>query len=122
MTRQGAERRGRLAEAVASLWLIVKGYRIVDRRVRTAHGEIDVVAWHRAPAPHGTLCFVEVKWRPTLDAGAYAVGNRQRLRLARASADFLQRAPRFAHAAVRYDVMLLAPQAWPRHVRGAWHL
>ncbi len=120
--RQAAERRGRLAEAAAALWLAMKGYRIIDRRMRTAHGEIDLVVWHRTPAPHGTLCFVEVKWRPQLDQAAEAVSGRQRLRLTRASADFLQRRPRYASAAVRYDALLLAPQAWPRHLRDAWRM
>ena len=120
--REAAERRGRLAESAAALWLIMKGYRIVDRRLRGRQGEIDLVAWHRTPSPHGTLCFVEVKWRPTLDQAAEAVNARQRERLARASLEFLQRRPAYAQAAVRFDAVLLAPQSWPRHIRDAWRV
>ena len=120
--REAAERRGRLAESAAALWLIMKGYRIVDRRLRGRQGEIDLVAWHRTPAPHGTLCFIEVKWRPTLDQAAEAVNTRQRERLARASSEFLQRRPNYAQAAVRFDAVLLAPQSWPRHIRDAWRV
>lgn len=118
--RERAERSGRLAESAAALWLVIKGYRIVDRRVRTSQGEIDIVAWRRLPAPHGTLCFIEVKWRPTLDDATLSIGVRQRLRLARAAEEFLQSRPRFQNALTRFDAILLAPQAWPRHLRDAF--
>ena len=64
------------AESKACAWLIAKGYRILARRFRTPHGEIDVVARHR----HG-LVFVEVKARGALDDAAYAVTPRQRARI-----------------------------------------
>jgi putative endonuclease len=118
--RQHAERAGRMAEAAAALWLTMKGYRILDRRVRTPAGEIDIVALQKRPAPYGTLCLVEVKWRPTLDEAVSAVGFRQRARLVRAAAAYLQRHPRLAAADLRYDALLMAPGSWPRHLRDAW--
>lgn len=118
--RRSAERAGRMAEAAAALWLVMKGYRIAARRVKTPAGEIDIVAWQRKPAPYGTLCFVEVKWRPRLDDAIQAIGPRQRERLARAAAAYLQRNARHAAADIRYDVLLLAPNTWPQHLRDAW--
>lgn len=121
MDRRTAERAGRMAEAAAALWLTMKGYRIAARRVRTPAGEIDIVAWQRRPAPHGTLCLVEVKWRPNMQDAVAAVGPRQRERLTRAAEAYLQSHPRYAAAEVRYDVLLLAPNMWPQHLRNAWH-
>lgn len=118
--RLRAERAGRLAEAAGAMWLSMKGYRILDRRVRTPVGEIDIVAKQRRPLPYGTICLIEVKWRPTLTEALYAVGERQRKRLTRAAAAYLQRHPEHAAADLRYDALLLAPGVWPRHVRDAW--
>lgn len=118
--RVEAERRGRLAEALAALFLAMKGYRLLARRFRVPQGEIDLVAWHRAPKPGGTVCFIEVKWRPTLAEATEAVSARQRLREARAAEAFLARHAYLKNAAVRFDVLLLAPGAFPRHLRDAW--
>ena len=44
MKRQHAERGGRRAEALAALWLRLKGWTILARRARTPVGEVDLVA------------------------------------------------------------------------------
>jgi putative endonuclease len=118
--RAEAERRGRLAEGAAALFLAMKGYRILARRFRVQEGEVDLVAWQKAPKPGGTVCFVEVKWRPTLEVASESISAKQRLRLARAAEAFLQRHRFLASASVRFDVILLAPASWPRHLRDAW--
>ncbi|MEQ9815290.1 MAG: YraN family protein, partial [Azospirillaceae bacterium] len=78
--RRLAERRGRRAEGVAALWLRLKGYRVLDRRVRTPVGEIDLVLRRG-----GTLVFAEVKRRVALADGMAAVGPAQRRRIGRAA-------------------------------------
>ena len=103
MKRQRAERRGRVAEWAAMLYLMCKGYRILGHRLRTPYGEVDLAAWK-----DGVLVIVEVKARNTYDAGAYAP-------TAREIVTTLQTA--FAHDAVlwrhwRKNLRLLArPQA-----------
>ena len=42
--RLAAEKRGRRSETFAALLLMLKGYRILGRRVRTHAGEIDLIA------------------------------------------------------------------------------
>ena len=42
--RQRAEAAGRRAERIAGWWLRLKGWRILDRRVRTPAGEVDIIA------------------------------------------------------------------------------
>ena len=58
MKRQKAERRGREGEAQAAAWLRLKGWSILDTRVKTPAGEIDLVARRGKQ-----IAFVEVKWR-----------------------------------------------------------
>ena len=68
MSRKRAERRGRLAEWAAMLFLVAKGYRILGHCLRTPYGEVDIAAWKA-----GVLVIAEVKARATYDAGAYAL-------------------------------------------------
>src|ERR1700743_2874595 len=106
--RQASERRGRSGETVAALWLRLKGYRILGRRVRTHAGEIDLVA----RSPRGVLCFVEVKARPDARAALESVAERQRARIERAASLFVANRPALARAAMRFDIVTVSPRAW----------
>lgn len=117
MSRQSHERAGRLAEAVAAWLLRLKGFRIVARRYATPVGEIDLVA-----ARGSLVVFVEVKQRALLDLAAAATSARQRRRIERAAATFLQRHPALRHASCRFDVVAVAPARWPLHVTDAWRI
>jgi putative endonuclease len=112
--RKLAERRGRIGEALAALWLNLHGWRIMARRVRTPLGEIDLVARRGR-----TTLFVEVKARRTSAELDLAIDE---YRLARVAAAASMLTPRFARAGddIRIDVILLAPGAFPRHIRNAW--
>jgi len=114
--RHAAEKRGRRSETLAALLLMFKGYRILDRRVRTHAGEIDLIA----RAPGGVICFVEVKARGDWRSAAESVIPRQQARIARAATLYL--APRRGLAAkgVRFDVVAVEPGRMPRHFRDAW--
>ena len=74
--RVAAFRTGLSAKSRAAAYLIAKGYRILGRRFRRPHGEIDIVARRRQ-----LLAFVEVKARRSLDEAAYAVTPRQQHRI-----------------------------------------
>ncbi len=106
---------GLSAERRACLYLIAKGYRILARRYRTPHGEIDVVAKRRA-----TLVFAEVKARNTLDDAAYSVTPRQQQRIAAAASLWLAAHPDHANLDCRFDVILIAPRRLPRHLEAAF--
>ena len=113
--RRRAEARGRLAETLAVLLLRLKGYRILARRLRLSAGEIDIVARRGR-----TVAFIEVKARLDLATAIASVTPRQRQRLLRAAAQFAARDPRHSTADFRFDLMLVAPGQWPRHVVDAW--
>ena len=113
--RRRAERRGKTAELLCLWHLRLKGYRILARRYKTPAGEIDLIARRG-----GTLAMIEVKARADFDAATEAVTRRQQQRIMRAVAHFLGGRPDRAVLAARFDVMLVAPRRWPRHLVDAW--
>ncbi|RYD57740.1 MAG: YraN family protein [Sphingomonadales bacterium] len=112
--RRAAELSGRDGERRAAWWLWLKGWKILDRRVRTPAGEVDLVV------RRGNLvAFVEVKTRATQAGLDFAIDERRLARVARA-AEFLM--TRYAGPGddIRVDVILIAPRALPRHIENAW--
>lgn len=114
--REDAERRGRGAESLAALWLRLKGYRILARRLKTRAGEVDLVALPIL----GPVCFIEVKQRGDALAAAQSVHAGQRTRIARAAHLYLAAHPALARRGARFDIVALAPGALPVHHRDAW--
>lgn len=106
---------GHRAETVAAVWLRLKGYRILARRYRTPRGEIDIVARRGT-----TVAMVEVKARDRLDAALEAVTPGARRRIVEAAHLWLARNPAYADATLRFDVLLIAPGRWPKHVPNAF--
>jgi len=113
--RVAAFRTGISAESRAAAFLMAKGYRILAKRYRTPHGEIDLVARRR-----NLIVFVEVKARASLDEAAYAVTPRQQQRIVNAAQGWLMAHPEHAEFEVRFDAMLIAPRSLPRHVLAAF--
>ncbi len=116
--KRKAEQRGRRSETLAAALLMLKGYRILGRRVKTRMGEIDLVA----RSPSGVVCFIEVKARRDFSAAAEAVLLRQQARIARAAQLFLAARPALAGARFRFDIVTVSPGSLPRHRRNAWQM
>jgi putative endonuclease len=113
--RVAAFRTGLSAESRAAAYLMAKGYRILAKRFRTPHGEIDIVARKR-----NLVAFVEVKARASLDEAAYAVTPRQQVRIIEAAQGWLMAHPEHAEYELRFDAMLIAPRRLPRHLLAAF--
>jgi putative endonuclease len=113
--RVAAFRAGLSAESLAAAYLIAKGYRILARRFRTPHGEIDIIARRR-----NLIAFVEVKARASLDEAAFAVTPRQQARIINAAQAWLAAHPEHAEFELRFDAMLIAPRRLPRHLLAAF--
>lgn len=113
--RRRAWRLGRWAESACVLTLVLRGYRILGRRLRSPVGEIDILARRGA-----VLAVIEVKARNDPDQAAEAVGARQRERLTRAAGWVVAGRPDLAALDLRFDVMLVAPWRLPRHLVDAW--
>jgi putative endonuclease len=115
--RRAAFHRGRRSEWLALWWLRARGYRILAQDYRSPVGEIDIVARRGR-----TLAIIEVKARDTLDAAVASISPRQRGRIMAAARLYLGHHPRHAVCTVRFDIMLVAPRRWPRHIANAWQL
>ena len=104
--RRKAERRGRRSETIRRRFLMLKGYRILGRRVRTHAGEIDLIA----RAPSGLICFIEVKARGDARRGR-SRWRRASRRASRAPPSFIwpQRPGSCAPRGVRFDIVAVAP-------------
>ena len=110
-----AEGAGRRGEMWAELFLFIKGYRTIARRVKTPVGEIDLIA------RRGIMTvFVEVKARSFSHQEADALMAVNRHRIVRAAQMWLMRRPELAGGDLRFDVIFLAPFAWPRHIVNAF--
>ena len=114
MKRQRAEQQGRKGEARAAAWLRLKGWSILDMRVKTPVGEVDIVAKRGA-----LIAFVEVKWRSKVQDLDHAI-DAYRLRRVAAAAEAIAHNYAKQGEDLRVDVILLAPKAFPRHITNAW--
>lgn len=112
--RRAAERRGRLAEWLGASLLMLKGYRILERRHRGPFGEIDLIAVRGK-----RLAFVEVKQRRSDAAARDAVGDRQAERMAAAAERWLWRHARYRQHKVGLDTVVLGARCLPRHIPNA---
>ena len=113
--RGRAERYGRRGENLAAWYLRSKLYRIVDRRVKTPVGEIDLVA-RRV----GVTIFIEVKARRAGGGELEALEAVNQQRIVQAAEHYLSRHPALTATTLRFDVIFLAPLSWPRHVMNAF--
>lgn len=81
---RAAHRAGLDAEETAARLAAARGLTVVERRYRSPHGEIDLIA----TAP-GLVVFIEVKARRSLDEAAHALTPRQWQRLEAGALDYM---------------------------------
>ena len=110
---------GETGERVAERWLVRHGWRVIQRRFRSGHRDIDIVAER-----DGTVAFVEVKARSGDRFGdpVEAVGWRKQRELARSAAVWISRHGRPGET-YRFDVvgvLMQGERVRVRHVRGAF--
>jgi putative endonuclease len=112
--RQGAERRGHRGETLAAWYLRLHGWTILARRIKTARGEVDIIARRGS-----VVAFVEVKWRSRAADLDMAI-DAYRLRRVAAAVEAISH--RFVRGSddMRIDVILVAPRTWPRRIVNAW--
>ncbi len=114
--------KGKWGEERAAAYLMMKGYRVLERNYRVPQGEIDLIA-----SKNGAVVFVEVKARKGISQGTplEAVSPQKVVRLSAAAAVYLSRQPE-APKGCRFDVVTLGPDknwmglAKIRHVENAF--
>ncbi len=108
--RRLSERRGRWAEWLAASLLICKGYRVLDRRVVTPFGEVDLIALRGR-----RVAFVEVKYRANLSGSERPITRKQAHRISKAAEHWLWRQKAYRSHHIGLDCVLVS-RAWlPRH-------
>lgn len=107
-TRKKAYQQGLWAERLVALRFRLRGYRILAHRFQTPAGEIDLVV-----AKPGLLVCVEVKARPTLEEGLFALRPAQQKRLLRAATFACAAFPRWSTGTIRFDLAIQRPWRWP---------
>jgi putative endonuclease len=106
---------GLAAEAAAARALEADGWTVLARRLRTAAGEVDMVAERE-----GLLAIIEVKHRPSLVEAAYALAPRQQARLLAAAEILLAEHPEWGREGVRFDLLLVDGQGRVRRIIDAF--
>jgi putative endonuclease len=112
-----AHARGLAAESSACAALVRDGWTVLQRRVRTEAGEVDVLA-----EKDGLLAIIEVKARPTLADAAAALTSRQRARLLGAADIVLAAHPGWGVNGVRFDLLVVDAAGSVRRIADAFRL
>ena len=107
--------KGLRAEAIAKLYLQMKGYHVLADRFKTPLGEIDLIV-----KKDNVVAFIEVKLRKTEDAAAEAIHAKNQSRVRNAAELYLQKHPEYNEYELRFDALVMAPGRWPRHIQNAW--
>jgi putative endonuclease len=112
---------GELGERIAERWLRRQGWRVVQRRFRSGHRDIDLVVER-----DGLVAFVEVKARRRVRFGdpVEAVNWKKQRELGRSARVWIDRHGR-APEAYRFDVigvLVAGPRVRVRHVENAFPL
>jgi putative endonuclease len=96
---------GRRGERIAEEWLVQRGWRVVERRFRSGHRDIDLVV-ERGGDEGRLIAFVEVKTRVSAAYGGPlgAVHWRKQREMARVARDWMSR-QRTAGYNFRFDVV-----------------
>jgi len=105
-----AHKHGHLAEYIALVHLMLKGYRILGFRLKTPQGEIDILA-HKGKRLH----LVEVKQRRSHEEALETVSAIQQERLWQAGLSLQEKKPRLRKLDLVIDLYTIAPGQWPRH-------
>jgi len=105
-----AHKSGHLAEYIALVHLMLKGYRILGFRLKTPRGEIDVLALKGR-----RLAVIEVKSRRTPEEAYETVSARQQERLWQAGLALQAKRPALQGLDLNIDLYILTPGRWPQH-------
>lgn len=105
---------GLYSEFIASCFLRIKRYKILERRLRNYSGEIDIIA-----AKGNMIVFVEVKTIRENNRLLPAVGNKQINRIKRAAMIYLNRGY-YSNYDVRFDLITVFNMVFIRHYKNVF--
>jgi putative endonuclease len=114
-TKRRAYHSGLIAEIIAALYLMLKGYKILHWRYKTPVGEIDLIATHK-----DTIVFAEVKQRMSIDEGLLSLTPHMRSRIHRAALFYISNVSKQAQKDMRFDLIAVTFPCTLHHLDNAW--
>ncbi|NRA88633.1 MAG: YraN family protein [Rhizobiales bacterium] len=112
--RQKNERVGRYAEFFTIIYMLLKGYRLLEQRYKCSAGEIDLIFKRRK-----IIIFCEVKYRKDKSQLAYSLGEKQKLRILKTAECWLAHKNLTEYNA-RFDFIGLTLWQKPIHIKDAF--
>jgi putative endonuclease len=106
---------GLIAEIIAALYLILKGYKILKWRYKTPQGEIDLIVYGE-----GYVVFAEVKQRVNVEEGLLSLTPHMRARITRAALHFIATHKKYADHPMRFDLVAVQLPCKVLHLDNAW--
>jgi putative endonuclease len=99
---------GKDGENRAAAFLESSGFRVIGRNIRSASGEIDIIALDR-----GVLVFVEVKtWSAySIENLEYGISLKKQRRIIETSKYFLENHREYSDMPIRFDVVFIQADA-----------
>ncbi len=104
MPTGNSKQTGQQAEDSACRYLMSQGFALVERNYCCARGEIDLIM-----KDNSTTVFIEVRFRrdTRFGSGAESVDYRKQKKLLATASHYLQKNPKIAQGACRFDVISL---------------
>lgn len=102
------------AEERALLYLQNKGFILLEKRYKTAYGEIDLIMQDQ-----NVIVAIEVKFRKNMEDCHYCLNQRQTKRIHDAFTYYLQQKEK-SDSLLRCDVVLISPAKDIIHYENAW--
>ncbi len=95
---------GALTEDIACKWLSKQKLKIHERNFHSRFGEIDIIA-----DDHGTLCFIEVRYRKNQQFGnaAETVTASKQKKILTTANHYLMSHSKYSHAPCRFDIIAM---------------
>jgi len=100
-------RKGLRFEDQARRYLAAQGLELLDSNYRCRFGEIDLIM-----RDAGTLCFIEVRFRKSLDFGgaSASITTAKQRKIVKSAQFYLSTQPRPVRLALRFDALLIQQQ------------
>lgn len=112
--RRQRNRVGRIAEWLGAVYLMARGYRILERRFQTHVGEIDIIA-----VKGRRVACVEVKYRQTRLLCEAAITGALRKRVRRAGEVWLSKHPKYQSYDIGFDLLFLSLWQLPQYLENS---
>lgn len=103
-----------MAEIYVMFFLILKGYRIKQWRMRNIFSEIDIIA-----SKSRNLVAIEVKYRKTIDSGLYSITSNQQKRIRKALTLYTTKT-KIHYETIRCDVCVVTHYGRIKHIVNAF--